>query len=95
MYINTNLDERKYDFRDRCSRLVELNETITLPHKGKLIPIDFEEKVGNDITSFEGNIKLDGKSFEFLKKLIFQNVFTKPLIGIAFKKSGKRSAEIC
>jgi len=28
----------------------------------------FEEKVGNDITSFEGNIKLDGKSFEIFEK---------------------------
>ncbi len=86
MYINTNLDERKYDFRDRCSRLVELNETITLPHKGKLIPIDFEEKVGNDITSFEGNIKLDGKSFEIFEKINLSKRIYKAADWDAFKK---------
>jgi len=28
---NTSLAERKYPFRDRCSRMVEITETITLP----------------------------------------------------------------
>jgi hypothetical protein len=31
LYANTGLETRKYPFRDRCSRLVELKETITLP----------------------------------------------------------------
>jgi hypothetical protein len=29
--MNTDLEERKFDFRDRCSRLVEIEETITIP----------------------------------------------------------------
>ncbi len=29
--INTDIEERRFDFRDRCSRLVELHETITVP----------------------------------------------------------------
>ncbi len=29
--LNTDLTERKYAFRDRCSRLVQINETIALP----------------------------------------------------------------
>lgn len=29
--INTDIEERNFDFRDRCSRLVELHETITIP----------------------------------------------------------------
>ena len=62
MYIDTGLKERKYPFRDRCSRLVELNETIKLPQKGKLIAFEFDEHTGNDIASFKGNIALDGKS---------------------------------
>ncbi|MBE0638531.1 MAG: DUF3857 and transglutaminase domain-containing protein [Bacteroidales bacterium] len=31
LYMNTDLEERKFDFRDRCSRMVELDETITIP----------------------------------------------------------------
>lgn len=69
LYVNTNIDERKYDFRDRCSRLVELDEKITLPQIGKLIPFEFDKKIGNDIASFEGNITLDGKSFKIFEKI--------------------------
>lgn len=86
MYFNTKLDERKYDFHDRCSRLVELNETITLPHKGKLIPFEFDEKVGDDVASFEGNIKLDGKSFEISEKIILSKRIYKAEEWDSFKK---------
>ena len=68
MYFSTNLKERKHGFKDRCSRLVELNETVKLPSNGELIPIEFMEKVGNEIASFEGNIGLDGKIFTFSEK---------------------------
>ena len=69
LYINTGLDERKFAFRDRCSRLVELNETITLPVKGKLITTEFDEKAGNDVTSFAGKITLEGKSLQIHEKI--------------------------
>lgn len=29
--IDTNLEERKYGFKDACSRLVELEETLRIP----------------------------------------------------------------
>ena len=69
LYFNTDIDERKFAFRDRCSRLVELNETITLPVVGKLITKEFDEKTGNDITSFAGKISLEGKSFHIHEKI--------------------------
>lgn len=69
MYFGTNLKERKHAFRDRCSRLVELDETIKLPKTGKLIPFEFDEKVGNDIASFNGSINLKGKTFKFHEKV--------------------------
>ncbi len=69
LYVNTGLDERRFEFRDRCSRLVELNETITLPIKGKLVTNEFDEKTGNDITSFEGKMTLEGKSLQIHEKI--------------------------
>lgn len=69
MYANTVYKDRKYSFRDRCSRLVELNETIKLPKKGKLITYDYDKSVGDDITSFEGNIVLKGKSLVISEKV--------------------------
>ena len=69
LYFGTSLEERKHEFRDRCSRLVELDETIKLPKSGKLIPFEFDEKVGNDIASFEGNLELKGKFFKIHEKI--------------------------
>lgn len=62
LYFDTNLEERKYAFRDRCSRLVELNETIKLPEGGNLIAFDFDKDTGNETASFKGDISLDGRS---------------------------------
>mgnify|MGYP002638890246 FL=1 len=70
MYFSTGTDEREYDFRDRCSRLVELNETVKIPSMGKLIPFEFEKNVGDDIASFEGEIVLNDNTFQFSEKVV-------------------------
>jgi hypothetical protein len=70
MYMNTNYENRQHSFKDRCSRLVELNETVKLPKKGKLITFDFEENVGNELTSFAGNITLKGRSLKINEKVV-------------------------
>ncbi len=31
LYFKTDMEKRQYQFRDRCSRYVELSETISLP----------------------------------------------------------------
>ncbi len=69
LYFSTSLKERKYAFRDRCSRLVELNETIKLPQKGKLIAFDFDEETGDETASFKGNIYLEGKSLTYSEQV--------------------------
>lgn len=70
LYFSDTPKERKFGFRDRCSRLVELNETVKLPATGKLIPFEFEEKVGDDVASFEGSINLDKDKYSFSEKII-------------------------
>ncbi|PLX08396.1 MAG: transglutaminase [Marinilabiliales bacterium] len=70
MYFSNKPAERKFGFRDRCSRLVELNETVKLPATGKLIPFEFEEKVGDEIASFEGSINLDEDKYSFSEKIV-------------------------
>lgn len=70
LYTNTHLEEREYGFRDRCSRWVELSETVTLPANGKLIPVDFDKATGNEIASFEGSMDLKGNQFSFSEKVV-------------------------
>lgn len=68
MYFDISLEERKHGFRDRCSRFVELKETIKLPSKGKLLS-DLNESTGNEIASFVGKVKLEGNNFDFNEKV--------------------------
>lgn len=87
MYFDTDLKERIYGFRDRCSRLVELNETIKLPGKGKLIPFEFDKSVGDDIAKFEGNITLDGKSLVISEKVKLSKRVYEPEDWESFRKA--------
>lgn len=58
MYFNTDMKERVYPFRDRCSRLVELKENIKLP--GSFTKVYFPEAEAFDAepASFEGGYEL-------------------------------------
>lgn len=59
-HMNTNVDneDRKYPFRDRCSRLVELNEQIKLPAKASIVYVPEEESFSDKPASFEGEYTL-------------------------------------
>lgn len=61
--LDTSLDERKHGFKDACSRLVELHETMTLPggyrwdgQKNARQNVD----VNSDVASFDSNLRSDG-----------------------------------
>jgi len=62
IYQNTGIEERKYGFRDRCSRLVEIKENISLPVKVNPILIPEEEAFKSDIASFVGAYKIENGS---------------------------------
>ena len=50
--VNTSLETRKYPFKDRCSRLLEVKETVVLPKNINLDNIAFFDK-GDVTASFE------------------------------------------
>ena len=61
--IDTSLETRQYGFKDGCSRLVELNETLRLPDHYLLKGVQSTETTENTVgaaASFEGNIKGEG-----------------------------------
>jgi hypothetical protein len=56
-FLNIKLvDNRKYGFKDRCSRLVELNETITLPKGYAMTDGQIDEKYEGKAASCKVNI---------------------------------------
>jgi hypothetical protein len=58
LYFDTNMEERNYPFRDRCSRLVELKENIKLPASATPVYMPDEEGFNHDPAAFNGGYKM-------------------------------------
>jgi hypothetical protein len=56
--FETNLKERKYGFRDRCTRKVEINESITLPAIKQPVRIPGPAEANGVAASFSGKYKI-------------------------------------
>ena len=56
--FDPSLEYRENGFRDRCSRLVELHETITLPEYSKAAYVPEASKIKGSAASFEGSYQL-------------------------------------
>jgi transglutaminase-like putative cysteine protease len=63
--FETNLKERKYGFRDRCTRKVEINESITLPEMKQPVRIPAEVDTKGSAASFSGRYKIVNGSLVF------------------------------
>ncbi len=63
-----DLDERQYAFKDACSRLVELDETLVLP-KGYALSGKHEKHEESPAAAFEGYIRQQGNKIEIHQKL--------------------------
>lgn len=72
LYQNTGIEERKYGFRDRCSRLVELNENISLPAKVNPLIVPVEKAFESGIASFKGGYVIESGS----KKISLQETIS-------------------
>lgn len=67
--INTDLAERQYGFKDACSRLVELDETIQLPKGYTLLNEIKNENTQSDAADFEGSLSQQGDKVTLHQKL--------------------------
>lgn len=70
--IDTSIPERRHGFRDACSRLVELNETITLPAGYKMIQDDKQNEKKSPAADFSGYLKQDNNRLLIRQKLVLK-----------------------
>ncbi|MCD8309805.1 MAG: transglutaminase, partial [Prevotellaceae bacterium] len=75
--IDTGLEERKYGFKDSCSRLVELNETTRLPEGYNMAGEGKQDAVQGQAADFVGSLaQEDGKLTLYnhlaLKKRVYE-----------------------
>jgi hypothetical protein len=71
LLFDTGLKERKYPFRDRCSRQVEISETVELPAGLKLFRIPETATVKGEAASFTGGYTLKDNMLSFNGKAVF------------------------
>lgn len=68
--FETNIKERKYAFKDRCSRQVELNESIQLPVHTKVVSLPEIEQKKGQICSFAGECRLVGTTLNLSTNIL-------------------------
>lgn len=69
LHINTDLEERQYGFKDGCSRLVELDETIQLPAGYQLLSEAKEAYKQSNAADFEGYVRQEDQKIKLHQKL--------------------------
>ena len=69
--FDTGIKERKFAFRDRCSRQVEINESIKLPQVKKVIRMAESLHKTGTAASYRGGYSLTNGSLIFSAKAVF------------------------
>ncbi|MFO7827528.1 MAG: DUF3857 and transglutaminase domain-containing protein [Bacteroidales bacterium] len=77
LYTNTSAEEKEYPFRDRCSRLVELTEVITLPAFKEAEYITDRQDIDGPAAAFNGKYTLEDNQLKLseiikIKKRVFE-----------------------
>lgn len=67
--INTDPENRRYGFKDACSRLVELDETIQLPKGYTMVNVEKDDLKQSDAADFEGSLSQEGNLVRIHQKL--------------------------
>ncbi len=72
LYFDTTMTERTQPFSDRCSRLVEINETIVLPYKYQTMDYNAHiDGVVSTAVNYGCGFNLDGKTITFGESAMF------------------------
>ena len=85
--FETDPAERKYPYRDRCSREVNIHETMTLPsnsHAGR-VPASLD--AGGNTASYKGSYTVKGNTLEFQSKAVFARRIYEPADWPEFRAS--------
>ena len=67
--INTDVENRQYGFKDTCSRLVELDETIQLPDSYVMENAAKSDNITNQAADFEGSLSAENGTITLHQKL--------------------------
>ncbi len=78
LWLNTSVEKREHNFRDRCSRLVELNETITVPKGYQMAGNSISEDIDGKAAAYQGSIRQQGDKIEMHQEVILEKRIYRP-----------------
>ncbi len=70
LFFETWMKERKFPFRDRCSRLVEISETIQLPGNSKSVYLPESKNTKGNVCSFTGGYDSKDQMLTLNEKIV-------------------------
>lgn len=75
--LNTDIETRKFGFRDRCSRMVGLEESITFPEGFKPALPEVNTTTNGEISNYQGGYDTKGNTIALtqhitLKKRVYE-----------------------
>ncbi|NOR86021.1 MAG: transglutaminase, partial [Bacteroidales bacterium] len=65
LYADITAETKKFGFRDRCSRLMEVHEEITLPKYSEVVSLPSSDDVNSAYINYHGAYELKGKKLTF------------------------------
>ncbi len=78
LFFDTHLKERKYSFRDRCTRQVEISESISLPGNITAGRIPAAQQTTGTAATFEGGYTLGNRVLEFNARATYNKRIYEP-----------------
>ncbi len=87
LYLSTGINDRKFAFRDRCSRQVQIEESVTLPKNATLIYQPDTPMMSGTGASFKGGYSMEGKTLTVAENLKFMKRIYEPEDWGSFKEA--------
>ncbi len=89
LYFNLAPETRTQPFSDRCSRLVDIRETITLPYAPKRFHYPMVDGIADPAASFGCGFQMDGNKLSFGEQAVFSKRIYEASDWPAFRASAK------
>jgi len=87
LYVDTGIEKRNYQFRDRCSRTVQLSEKVTLPYNVSVVYLPSTDLMSGSGASFKGNFAVEKNSLTVAENLKFNKRVYDPEDWGSFKQA--------
>lgn len=91
--FDTSIENREYPFADGCTKLIELNETITLPANMNLKFKPESKQTTGSGADFESNYTIEGNTLKFAQKVVLKKRIYQPEDWSSFRDAVKYENE--